>query len=178
MGTDAGGWSLAAPGCVAHVSLMRFVRLALLLLLPSLAAVRAADVEFVRVWPGWRDAVSFERIAEYFGGEEDNGKQVMLRTHADARAGYYFLVRVKTRAPQPEARFELTVIQASTLAPKTFTFPAALPANETVFQLGLTGADYPEGKKAPPVAWKLTLLAANGTVLVEQKSFLWEKPAK
>ncbi|MSU65661.1 MAG: hypothetical protein EXS38_06085 [Opitutus sp.] len=157
---------------------MRLVRLALLLLLPGLAVARAADVEFVRVWPGWRDAASFERIGEYFGGEENNGKQVVLRTHADARAGYYFLVRVKNRATQASARFELTVIQATTLAPKTFAFTAALPAHETVFQLGLTGADYPEGKKVHPVAWKLVLLGADGRVLAEQKSFLWEKPAK
>ena len=43
---------------------------------------------------------------------------------------------------------------------------------------GVTGADWPGEKKAHPVAWKLALLAADGRVLAEQKSFLWEKPAK
>jgi hypothetical protein len=59
-----------------------------------------------------------------------------------------------------------------------FTFPAALSAKETALHLGLTGADWPGGKAASPVAWKITLLAADGRVLAEHKSFLWEKPAK
>lgn len=138
----------------------------------------AADVELVRVWPAWHNEEDFERIGDYFGLPEDRGRQVVLRTHADSRAGYYFLVRVKTPAAIPGTKFELQVIRPDALRPETFTFASPLRAHETVYQLGLTGSDWPAGKKTHPVAWKLTVLGGDGRVLAEQKSFLWEKPAK
>lgn len=138
----------------------------------------AAEVELLRVWPGWRDAEHFERIGEYFGRRENPGSQTILRSEKDVRSGYYFLVRVKSAAAITGARFEVSVIRPDAPEPKTFTFPAALPAKESVFQLGLTGGAWPGGRKASPAAWKLTLVDAGGRVLVEQKSFLWEKPAR
>ena len=45
-------------------------------------------------------------------------------------------------------------------------------------KVGLISAGDPGGAKARPVAWKLALLAADGRVLAEQQSFLWENPAK
>lgn len=137
----------------------------------------AADVEFLRVWPGWREAESFERIGEYFGGRESSGREEVLRTQPGERAGYYFLVRVKNSAPTA-AKIAVSVIRPDAPAPKVYTFPVNLPAKETVFQLGLTGADWPQGKKANPVAWKIALLGPDDRVLAEHKSFLWEKPAK
>lgn len=141
-------------------------------------ALRAADVEFIRVWPGWRDAEAFDRIGEYFGGAENHGKQLVLRTHAETRAGYYFLLRVKSAAAIAGATFQVSVIRPDAPEAKMFTFSAALPEKETVLQLGLTGTDWPGGKKANPVAWKIALLATDGRTLAEHKSFLWEKPAK
>lgn len=141
----------------------------------------AADVEFVRVWPSWRGADSFERIGEYFGRSENAGGDIVRRTDATNREGYYFLVRVKTPPSFSEgsdARFELSVIRPDTPEPKQFVFPVSLPAKQGVFQLGLTGADWPGGKAANPVAWKLALIGADNRVLAEHKSFLWEKPAK
>ena len=63
--------------------------LTLALLLGSAGLVRAAEVEFVRVWPGWRDSQSFERISEYFTGQENTGSQVVLRSHPEIRPGFY-----------------------------------------------------------------------------------------
>ena len=151
--------------------------LAFLLLLAATASLRAADVEFVRVWPGWRDAESFDRIGDFFGGDKKHPGEIVLRTHPDARAGYYFLVRVSSHAALSGTRFVLNVIRPDAPDALTFTFPATAPAGATVFQLGLTGADWPGEKKAHAVAWKLALVAADGRVLAEQKSFLWEKPA-
>jgi hypothetical protein len=45
-----------------------------------------------------------------------------------------------------------------------------------VFHLGLTGPDWPD-PKINPVAWRLTLLEADGRVLGMERSYLWEKPA-
>ena len=139
---------------------------------------RAGEAEFVRIWPGWRDADSFERIGEYFGRGEHTSGQIVLRTQPETREGFYFLVRVKSTGPLAAARFELSVIRPDAPEPKTFSFPTALPKKEAVFQLGLTGAAWPGGKPASPVAWKLALVAGDGRVLAEYKSFLWEKPAK
>jgi hypothetical protein len=144
--------------------------------LSSLA--RAADIEFMHVWPNWRDAASFERIGEYFGRAENTGREVVLRSQAGERAGYYFLVRVKNTAAVSGAKFEVHVIRPDAPEPKVYTFPTDLPAKETVYQLGVTGSDWPQGKAANPVAWKLALVAADGRILAEHKSFLWEKPGK
>ena len=147
-------------------------------LITSAARCAAADVEFLRVWPSWRDADAFDRIAEYFGGRENFGRQVVLRTQQDARAGYYFLVRVKNASALASAKFEVRVIRPDHPEPKIYLFDAAVPAKETVFQFGLTGSDWPGGEEANPVAWKVALLAPGGQVLAEHKSFLWEKPEK
>src|SRR5687767_6584559 len=92
----------------------------LLFLFASVAVVassawsRAAEVELLRIWPGWRDAESFDRISEYFGGGENTGRHVVLRTQPDVRTGYYFLVRVKSAAALGAAKFELSVIRPDT----------------------------------------------------------------
>lgn len=157
---------------------MRLVFTCLVLLVTAPAAL-AAGVEFVRVWPAWRDAESFVRIGEFFGRPENTRGEIVLRTQPDVRDGYYFLVRIKkTDGVSGPARFELSVIRPDAPDPKTFTFPAALEKEESVFQLGLTGADWPGGEEANPVAWKLALVDAAGRVLAEEKSFLWEKPAR
>jgi hypothetical protein len=156
---------------------MRHV-LVCLALLAAVASARAADVEFLRVWPSWRDAESFERIGEYFGRPENTGREIVLRTQPEARAGYYFLVRVKSAVAINGAKFEVHVIRPNHPEPKIHAFPAALPAKEAIYQLGMTGADWPAGKVENPVAWKLVLVGSDGRVLAEHKSFLWEKPAK
>ena len=139
----------------------------------------ATDATFVRLWPGWREADSFDRIGEFLGGPEKHFSRTVARTQPTARAGYYFLLRVNTAAPlTPGAKFELAVIRPDAPEPKVFTFPVTAPAGDSVFDLGVTGPDWPGGKKTNPVAWKLTLLAADGRLLAEHKSFLWEKPAK
>ncbi len=157
---------------------MRVASVLVVATLLAAGAVRAADAEFVRVWPSWRSAASFERIGEYFGRGEVPAGQIVVRTQPAARAGYYFLVRVKQPAAPAGARFVVDVIRPDTPDAKSFSFPAAAPAGEVVFQLGLTGTDWPGGEKAQPVAWRLALVAADGRTLAEHKSFLWEKPAK
>jgi len=152
--------------------------LALLLLLALGSLARAADVEFVRVWPKWRDAESFERISEYFDGKENTGSQVMLRSHPETRPGFYFLTRVKNLGPaMPSAKIILSIIKPDSAKTLAYTFPIALPAGDTVFDLGLTGADW-AGPKIHPVAWKIEVVATDGRLLGVSKSFLWEKPDK
>jgi hypothetical protein len=146
------------------------------LILGTLATtLSAAEVTFIRIWPAWRDAESFVRISEYFGGGENSGRQTVLRTQAEQRSGFYYLVRTNNSgAALADARFELKVIKPDSPAARTYTFSTAVPANAHVFNLGLTGADWP-GKDTQPVAWQLRLLAADGRELGVSQSFLWSK---
>lgn len=156
---------------------MRFALVCLLTLAASLPS-RAADVEFVRVWGTWRDADSFERISEFFTGKENAGRETVARTHPEARAGFYFLARIKNpTSPIPDAKFALQVITPTDPKPTTFTFPANVAAGTGVFSLGLTGPDW-AARKNPPVAWKLELLQSDGQVIATAQSFLWELPKK
>jgi hypothetical protein len=149
------------------------------LALAALAAVcsaRAADVSFVRVWPGWSDATPFHRISEYFDGRENFGGRIVRRTHPDVRSGFYFLARVKnTGGLIPGATFVLQVVAGANPQPRTFTFPVDIPAGGKVCDLGLTGADWPDSK-VYPIAWSLVLKAADGSTLASAQSFLWSKP--
>jgi hypothetical protein len=151
-----------------------------LFLIATLGVVTAtaAEVELVRVWPGWRDAESFERISEYFTGEENTGREVVLRTHADRRAGFYFLARVANKGEAlTGATFVLRVIAPSQPEPKITTFAVDVPRKSKVFQLGLTGPDWPN-QEIHPVAWKLELRSATDELLASAQSFLWEKPTE
>lgn len=144
-----------------------------LLLTATLAS--ASGVRFVRVWPGWRDASSFKRITEYFGGREDTGGQTMLRTQPDDRGGFYFLVRTENSAATPApVRFVLKVITPASPETHTYDFPTVLPPGGHVFNLGLTGKDWP-GARIHPVAWQVRLLTPDGRDLAAQSSFLWNE---
>ena len=156
---------------------MRSLSALMMFTVTALVSAQAAEVEFVRVWPGWRDAASFERISEYFTGEEDTGRDIVLRTQPEQREGFYFLVRVANPGDVlPGAKFVLQVIAPSAPEPKTTIFPAEIPSRSKVFLLGLTGADW-AGADVHPVAWKLELRSADDRVLASAQSFLWEKPA-
>lgn len=158
--------------------LLRTLFVSLLCLTGLSGRAAAAEAEFVHLWPGWREAESFERIGEFFGGSEVPVRRTIIRTHPDIRSGYYFLLRVSGSPALTGAKFELQIVRPDSPDPRTFSFPVTAPASNTVFDLGLTGEDWPGGKQANPVAFKLALLAADGHLLAEHKSFLWEKPAK
>jgi len=149
----------------------------LLLLAAAVAAgASAAEVSIVRAFTGWRDAGSFKRISEYFDGKENPSHETLLRTHPDQRAGFYFLVRAANNGAAREVQIQLQLITPVAAKPHLYSFPASLPAGQTVFNLGLTGADWTD-PKANPVAWKIDLVDAGGQVLATEKSYLWEKPA-
>jgi len=150
---------------------------AVLVLFGLIASSRGAEVEFVRVWPQWRDADSFKRISEYFDGQENPSGQIIRRTHPDSRAGYYFLARVKHHAVDlAGAKFILRVISQFSPDAREYVFPVDAGPGEHVFELGVTGTDWPGGRGSHPVAWSLELQAADGRSLVAAQSFLWSKP--
>ena len=156
-------------------------RLVLVLLLAATAlSARAADAEFVRVWSQWHPALDFKRISEYFTDHENFSHKIIVRSQPASRAGYYFLARVRHPAfDLAGGKFVLHVITPAGPVAREFTFPlpAECPPGVHVFQLGLTGSDWPM-KGTHPVAWRLELLSADGRILVAQQSYLWSKPDK
>jgi hypothetical protein len=159
---------------------MRFLKhlpaLVLAIALFCAASARAADMSFVRVWPGYRTAESFERISEYLTGQENTGGETILRSQPGRREGFYFLARLKNAGDAiAGATVELSVITPASATPRTLKFTADLPAGQHVFECGLTGADWPDAK-AHPVAWKIVVRTPGGAELASRQSFLWSKP--
>lgn len=152
---------------------MRLLLALLLSLALAAGTVRADGLEFVRIWPGWRDGESFSRISEYFTGKENTSGQEVVRTHAGDRAGFYFLVRVKNSGPaESGVKAVLSLIRPDSPLTRTYDFAVTLPPGETVFNLGLTGSDWPD-RKSHPVAWKLELFSSSGQSLGARQSFMW-----
>ena len=153
----------------------------LIALIPALgllcAPARAADVSFVRVWPQWHNADTFQSYYEYKHHKELAGKFIVLRSQPWERGGLYFLTRVKnTGAALKGATFVVRVISPESTATRVYSFPAAINGGSHLFEIGLTGTDW-EGAKTAPVAWNVELHAADGSVLAGKSSFLWEKPS-
>ena len=147
----------------------------LLALAPS---VQAAQVEFIRVWPGWRDASLFKRISEYFTNRENTDGIVIGRSRVDSRSGFYFLVRIKhPTVALPGAKFILRIITPHSPEKQEFAYPIDVGPKTELFELGLTGPDWPN-KKEHPVAWELEVRSASGELLAATESFLWSQPPR
>jgi hypothetical protein len=134
------------------------------------------ELTIVRAFTGWRDAASFKRISEYFDGQENTGGQILVRSHPEQRAGYYFLLRTANPGAALAVKLNLQLSMPGEAKPRTHTFSVQLPSGEAVLNLGLTGADWPD-PKTNPVAWKLDVLADDGRALATEMSYLWAKPA-
>jgi hypothetical protein len=138
------------------------------------SVVGASVARFERIWPKYREAESFERIAEYFGGAERRG-ELVARSRPEARAGYYFLTRVRTQAPVPGAILALEYTVEGDDAARVQFFSVDLPVGSPVVLAGLTGEDWPSGATEPS-AWRLRLLGGDGAELAREQSFLWALP--
>lgn len=139
------------------------------------AAPTTADVKLVRVWPEYRAADSFVRIAEYFGGQEKT-PELIARSQPDSRDGYYFLARFKSPEALPGSILALEYVVPGEETARVQFFPVDLPRGSRAVLAGLTGSDWPDAKLAP-TAWRLRLLGPAGTELARQQSFLWSLPA-
>ena len=167
--------SLCCAGRPRKTFCMRPIASLLLVLTLGFTTASAGDLQIVRVMPDYQPADAFVRISEYFNGKENTGGATILRTQPSSRAGFYFLVRVKTDKPIDVAWIEAQVITPTVPEARTDSFSISLPAGSHVFKLGLTGTDWPD-PKAKPVAWKLRFLSVEGKELASEQSFLWSKP--
>jgi hypothetical protein len=143
----------------------------------STNAATDGGIAITRVFTGWKEGASFKRISEYFTGQENSGNTVVLRTHADQRSGFYFLVRASNPGGPVSAKINLELITPSDHRPKTYTFSTELKTGANLLNLGLTADDWTD-PKANPVAWKIDFISTDGHVLASEKSYLWAKPEK
>ncbi len=183
---DSGPDSLPTVARLLRTKLVRLIRCDLSFPMRSfwtaccfcvLATFAKAEIRFVHVWGNYRTADSFVRISEYFTGHEEPGHgQTLLRTQPRQRGGYYFLSRVKnTDAEISGAKIELQIITARNPAAVKYDFPIDVPRGQHVYQVGLTGTDWPTLDEQP-VAWKMSLFSSDGKTLAEEQSFAWSKP--
>jgi hypothetical protein len=148
------------------------------LFLSLCAAAHAADVHFKRVWPQWHDADGFQSYYEDHTGKELTGKWTIFRSNSKERGGLYFLTRVENPgASLKGATFVVRVISPESQNTRVFNFPADVPVGSTLFQIGLTGKDW-AGPRVEPVAWDVELQAADGHLICQTVSYLWEKPER
>ena len=173
--------SLCRPrGLRIHIGTMRprlprptvLALAAMVLAVPAL--VSATEVELVRVWPEYRAASSFTRIAEYFGGKE-KAPELVVRTRPESRDGYYFLARFDSSKPLPGSILALEYVLPGEDQPRVQFFSVDVPKGSRAVLAGLTGADWP-GAKTEPTAWRLRLLGPAGTEVAREQSFLWSLP--
>ncbi len=151
-------------------------RLVAVLLLLSAPLLLPAATTIVRVWPSYREADSFRRISEYVGGTENSGREIVLRTQPEAHAGYYLLTRINADSAAAGSAVVVEIVLPGDPTIRTFTFPAGLRAGEHVYQIGITGSDWPNAKTRA-AAWRVTARSPEGETIAELASFLWSAPA-
>ena len=120
---------------------------------------------------------AFLRISESFDGKENTGNRLICRSRPDARAGLYLIVSLKDSTRKlPRnliARWQVISPKAPDPVEYRIAVPNERPRGKDLF-VGLTGTDWPD-PKARPVAWKFTLETSDGKIVLERKSFLWER---
>lgn len=153
---------------------MNLPRLITLVLTLGLGVSTAfAELELVRVWPGYRDAASFTSASEYFQGAAAKSNQLAKRSQPEARDGYYWLIRSKTPVAISAAKIRLEVTRTGSTEPSVYEFDADLASGSHAIPVGLTGSDWVDATEVP-VAWRLTIFSREGSTLATKSSFLWQ----
>lgn len=128
---------------------------------------------------GYRSAEDLVRIREYFGGQEDEGGRLYLRTDPDARAGYYWAVSRPELFPAGEESAEVLLEVQLPGDPVDRSFAWTVEPEEAAGRgavwIGLTGAEDP-GSGEEPIAWRLRSATPAGEPQARYQSFLWGDP--
>ena len=122
-------------------------------------------------------ARDFQRIPEFFSGEEYRGGKIYCRSNPKEREGFYFVVTIPKIAEKlaRSIYWQLKWISPLDPAMQTIKIPMEEPKffGKEIF-IGLTGKDWPE-PTVRPLAWHLCLMEGQDTVIAESQSFLWSK---
>ena len=123
------------------------------------------------------EEADFQRIGEYFTGEEVVGNRIYLRSDPGRRAGWYWIIPAGDLPIRDELAEAVVEIQIPG-SPKEKIFPLRIdqpvPIN-AVFWIGLTGADWPN-PELRPIAWRIGLHSSTGEEIYSRESLLWSPP--
>lgn len=116
---------------------------------------------------------ALQRPIEAIGGDVTDGNRTVLRTDAAVREGLHFMVALDLTKAQ---RASVAKVNVSWIAPGesnprdvSLATPAGgLGGPDLV--VALTGSGDPGHE---PVAWRIRLVDASGSVVAERASFLW-----
>ncbi len=137
-----------------------------------------AEVEIKTARHKFLEENSFQRLSELFTGKENRGRRAIVRTHADIRAGEYFIITLNQSVHTlPEnSRLKLEIITGESMQEKEFLLhlPSGMPQTREIFA-GITGNDWKQNE-TKILAWRLTLQDAQGSAIAKKESFLWKSP--
>ncbi len=159
---------------------LRHALLALVFLACPLLKAEMPTIGYVAWY--YKDANTFKRIAEFFGGGERTARKVILRTDPEQRTGLYFVCRLDdgdVSAFPAGSTFVLDLVTPDSPREKVYDYPLPEPAPDyEEIWLGVTGKDIPQFKEEP-VAWRIQVKGPDGNVLATRHSYLWsvEEPA-
>ncbi len=141
---------------------------------PPPSAVELPGVAYVH--PLRRSEADVARASEAFYAKETHGQDVVFRTTEHERAGYYFYTKFDLEPPEG-ARIVLEVVRTEAAPPERFVFATTMrpkfPVGEYV--IGLTGKEAGDARWVP-IAWRVSLVDAQGKVVASTHSFLWGSP--
>lgn len=126
----------------------------------------------------WKTEDDFKRISEYFTDDENAGSNVIVRSDAGIRDGLYMVLNLDAGSIVPAG----SVAELRYSHPKKsgeqicrWTLPEFKAAPHRELRLGLTGKDWDVGlSRKRPSAWRLTIVAPDGALLVRRDSYLWK----
>lgn len=156
----------------------RWAALAALLLVgcdsPPPSTVERAGIAYVN--ERRRSEADVARASEAFQAKEQHGSDVVFRTEEASRPGYYFFLKLDLDPPA-DGRLILEVVRTENTRPERYDFALNLqpqgPLGE--FLIGLTGKQAGESKWRP-IAWRVSIVDAQGKILASRHSFLWGTP--
>lgn len=132
-----------------------------------------------RVYQRHRSEAQLERAGQtLLGHGPDEGSDLVLLSAPGSRAGYEFDVALDRSVDVPAgARFRLEVVRKEGQPAEVREFPLTGRPGWFFgeYALRLNGADDP-GPRWRPVAWRISLVGPDGSVLACRQSFLWGAP--
>ena len=151
-----------------------FSRLFTLFLL--LGGISASGVTIDTAYTRFYEEGEIRPIGQYFGGKlSRQGYRSVIASQAEDPAGQYFIIRLKEWKSASVAEARMTLFATDSKEPSQRSWQLSGKKLDDWLYLGLTGTDWPsEGVR--PLAWRVELLDAEGNILADWKSFLWEMP--
>ncbi|HSH10017.1 MAG TPA: hypothetical protein VK995_06485 [Oceanipulchritudo sp.] len=151
-------------------------RLFLVLALLLAPLVQASAVSIETAYTRYYEDGEIRPIGQYFGASLiGQGFRSVVASQPDRPAGQYFIAKLEELSAPMPVQARMTLYLSNSKEPTTHTWDLAGASLKKWLYLGLTGTDWP-AHEVQPLAWRIELLDAQGTLLAEWKSFLWEMP--